>query len=96
MDRVMIPGVSFALGEDGRMHPNLRQIRKLVAVTSYGRGQLDAWWMGDPPRKLVTRYLRWFIAPRAEVRYLGLYNLHRSEIRLQAFRSRVLGTIRRI
>jgi putative NADPH-quinone reductase len=89
MDRVMIPGVSFALGSDGRMHPNLRHIRKLVAVTSYGRSRLDAWWIGDPPRKLVTRYMRWFLARRAEVRYLGLYNLHRDEARLTAFRARV-------
>ncbi len=89
MDRVMIPGVSFALGPDGRLHPNLRHIRKLVAVTSYGRSRLDAWWIGDPPRKLVTRYIRWFLARRAEVRYLGLYNLHRDEARLDAFRTRV-------
>lgn len=94
MDRVMIPGVSFVLGPDGRMHPNLRHIRKLVAVTTYGRPRLDAWWIGDPPRRLVTRYLRWFIAPRAKVRYLGLYDLHRDESRLQAFRSKVLAEIR--
>lgn len=95
MDRVLIPGVSFVLGADGRMHPNLRHIRKLVAVTTYGRPRLDAWWIGDPPRKLVTRYLRWFLAPRAEVRYLGLYNLHRDERRLGRFRARVSGAMRR-
>ncbi|NNM71476.1 NAD(P)H-dependent oxidoreductase [Enterovirga aerilata] len=95
MDRVMIPGVSFALGPDGRMHPNLRHIRKLVAVTSYGRPRLDAWWIGDPPRKLVTRYLRWFIARGAPVRYLGLYDLHRSEARLRTFRDRVLAEMGR-
>jgi NAD(P)H dehydrogenase (quinone) len=94
MDRVMIPGVSFALGPDGRMHPNLRHIRKLVAVTSYGRSRLDAWWIGDPPRKLVTRYMRWFLARRAEVRYLGLYNLHRDEARLATFRARVTALMR--
>lgn len=95
MDRVMIPGVSFALGQDGRMHPNLRHLRKLVAVTSYGRPRLDAWWIGDPPRKLVTRYLRWFIAPRATVRYLGLYNLHRDERRLTRFLRKVEKAMQR-
>jgi NAD(P)H dehydrogenase (quinone) len=79
MDRVFVPGVSFALGDDGRMHPNLRHIRRLVAVTTYGRPRLDAWWVGDPPRKLVTRYLRWFLARDARVRYLALYDLHRTE-----------------
>src|SRR5581483_433754 len=67
MDRVMIPGVSFALGADGRMHPNLRHLRRLIAVTTYGRGRLAAWWFGDPPRRMVTRYLRWFVAPGARV-----------------------------
>jgi putative NADPH-quinone reductase len=51
MDRILIPGVSFALGSDGRMHPNLRHIRHLIAVTTYGRLCLDAWFIGDPPRK---------------------------------------------
>ena len=79
MDRVLIPGVSFALGSDGRMHPNLRHIKRLVAVTTYGRSRLDAWFIGDPPRKIVKRYLRWFIARDAHVRYVPLYNLHRRE-----------------
>ena len=31
---------------------------------TYGRPRYAAWYMGDPPRKLVTRYIRWFVAPR--------------------------------
>jgi putative NADPH-quinone reductase len=94
MDRVLIPGVSFALGADGRMRPNLRHLTRLIAVTTYGRGRLAAWWFGDPPRKLVTRYLRWFIAPRARVDYLALYDLHRDAGRRQAdFVARVAATM---
>jgi putative NADPH-quinone reductase len=95
MDRVLIPGVSFALGKDGRMHPNLRHIRRLTAVTTYGRSRLDAWWIGDPPRKLVTRYLRWFIARDARVHYLPLYNIHRDGAKDQsAFIARVARAMR--
>jgi NAD(P)H dehydrogenase (quinone) len=83
MDRVMIPGVSFVLGSDGRLHPNLRHLRHLVAVTTYGRSRAAAWWFGDPPRKMVTRYLRWFVAKNAVVKYLPLYDLHRDEGRRQ-------------
>lgn len=94
MDRVMIPGVSFALGDDGKMHPNLRHLKRLVAITTYGRGRLPAWWFGDPPRKLVTRYLRWFIAPGARVDYLALYDLHRDPDRRQGrFIDRVGATM---
>lgn len=79
MDRVLIPGVSFALGEDGRMHPNLRHIKRLVGITTYGRSHLDAWYIGDPPRRIVKRYLSWFLAKDARVQYVALYNLHRAE-----------------
>jgi putative NADPH-quinone reductase len=90
MDRVMIPGVSFALGPDGRMHANFRHLKRLIGVTTYGRGRLTAWWFGDPPRKLVTRYLRWFVARDAVVKYLPLYDLHRDPGRRQeSFLARV-------
>ncbi|MBV8851077.1 MAG: NAD(P)H-dependent oxidoreductase [Methylobacteriaceae bacterium] len=95
MDRVLIPGVSFALGDDGRMHPNLGHIRRLIAVTTYGRSRRDAWWIGDPPRKLVTRYLRWFVSRDARVRYLALYDLHRNEGRMHhRFIERVAASMR--
>ncbi len=84
MDRVMIPGVSFALDSQGVMRPNLRHIQRLVAVTTYGRSRLESWWLGDPPRKMVTRYLRWFIAPRARLRYMPLYDLHKKEGSVQS------------
>jgi len=94
MDRVMIPGVSFALDERGVMQSNLRHIKRLVAVTTYGRDRLESWWLGDPPRKLVTRYLRWFVAPDASVRYMPLYGLHKKEGSVQqAFVERVAGVM---
>lgn len=76
MDRVMIPGVSFKLDASGVLRPNLTHLRRLVAVTTYGRNRLEMWWMGDPPRNMVKRYLRWFIARDAVVRYLPLYGIH--------------------
>ena len=30
--------------------PGLRHIRKLAAITTYGRRRLEAWLVGDPPR----------------------------------------------
>jgi hypothetical protein len=57
---------------------------------------LPAWWFGDPPRKLVTRYMRWFVAPRAPVEYLALYDLHRDPgRRQQAFIARVTAALNR-
>ncbi len=76
MDRVMVPGVSFRLDEKGVLRPNLTHLRRLVAVATYGRNRLEMWWMGDPPRNMVKRYLRWFVAKDACVRYLPLYGIH--------------------
>ena len=65
LDRVLVPGVAFDLGADGSLTPALRHIRKLAAVTSYGRPRWTAWLMGDPPRKLIKRQLRRLIRPGA-------------------------------
>ena len=101
MDRLLagtavdgIPGVSFRLDEHGVMHPNLTHLKRVVAVTTYGRDRLGSWWLGDPPRKMVTRYLRWFVARDAEVRYLALYGIHRAlERRHDAFVARIRGAL---
>ena len=54
-------------------------------------------WMGDPPRKVVTRYLRWFTARQASVEYLALYHLNvASETQRNAFMARVARALRRL
>ena len=76
-DRVFLPGVSFKLVE-GRVQPNLRHIRKLMVVTSYGGPRWRAFLVGDPPRKYATRVLRALIKPTASMRYLAHYDMNRS------------------
>jgi NAD(P)H dehydrogenase (quinone) len=75
-DRLFLPGVAFDLSDPADVRPLLRGIRRLTGIVTYGRPRLAAWYMGDPPRKLVTRYLRWFVSPSAEVRYHALYRLN--------------------
>jgi putative NADPH-quinone reductase len=75
LDRVFLPGVSFQL-VDGVVRPALHDIRKVVAVTSYGGSRLNAFLMGDPPRKLVTRVLRAMVRPGASVSYLAHYGMN--------------------
>lgn len=97
MDRVMIPGVSFKLDEHGVLRPNLTHLRRLVAVTTYGRKRMEMWWLGDPPRKIVKRYLRWFVASDARVEYHALYGIHESEGRShQRFVDRVGAVMDRL
>ena len=74
IDRVFLPGVSFDLTEHGVVPP-LRDIRRLVAVTTYGGSRLRAVLVGDPPRKLVTRMLRALVTGWSPVSYLALYDM---------------------
>ena len=76
-DRVFLPGVSFRL-VDGKVRPNLWNIRRLAAVTTYGGSRWRALLMGDPPRKLVCRVLRAVCHPGARPLYLAHYDMNRA------------------
>jgi putative NADPH-quinone reductase len=76
-DRVFLPGVSFKL-VDGKVRPNLWNIRRLAAVTTYGGSRWRALLMGDPPRKAVCRVLRAVCHPAARPRYLAYYDMNRA------------------
>ncbi|WNJ90976.1 NAD(P)H-dependent oxidoreductase [Bosea sp. 685] len=92
-DRVFLPGISFRL-VDGKVRPNLWNIRKLAVVTTYGGTRWRALLMGDPPRKLVNRVLRAVCHPSARPRYLAHYDMNRAtpETR-RAFLDRVRANI---
>jgi NAD(P)H dehydrogenase (quinone) len=76
-DRVFGPDVSFRIDDGGTLHANLRHIIKAAAVVTYGRERPILWWFGDPPRRLIKRWLKWFLASAAQVEFLGLYGLHK-------------------
>ena len=89
-DRLILPGVAFDMSDPAKVRPLLQNVRGVAGVVTYGRSRLSAWNMGDPPRRLVTRYLRWFIAPAAPVRYYALYGMNTAS---DARRSRFLDDI---
>jgi len=94
-DRLLMPGVAFDISDPANVKPILGNIRKIVGIVTYGRPWYMAKWMGDPPRKMVTRYLRWFTARQASVDYLALYHLNvATEARRSAFITRVERRLR--
>lgn len=72
VDRVFLPGVSFNL-EGGKLKPNLMNIKRLAAVTSYGGSRLRTFLAGDPPRKVVCRAMRHTCHVDVKLRYLALH-----------------------
>jgi putative NADPH-quinone reductase len=93
-DRVMVPGVSFKVEKDGTLVPNLRHIKCVASIVTYGRNRITLGWFGDPPRRMMTRYIRWFVSENAKIRYLGFYNLHKPDRRKnEKFIRKVKNTI---
>ena len=89
-DRMIMPGVAFDLSDPARVKPLLRNIGHIVGIVTYGRPRYMALWMGDPPRKIVTRYVRWFTGGRARSKYYALYHLNvATDVQRSAFVAKV-------
>jgi NAD(P)H dehydrogenase (quinone) len=57
---------------------------------TYGRPRYMAFWMSDPPRKIVKRYVRWFTGGAARVDYYALYHMNvATDAQRAAFMDRV-------
>ena len=96
-DRLIMPGVAFDLSDPADVKPMLEHIRVIHGIVTYGRPRYVALYMGDPPRKAVTRYLPWFTGRKARTRYHALYhmNVATTEQR-EKFIARVAGEMRRL
>ncbi len=89
-DRLFMPGVAFDLSDPGNVKPMLTHIKRISAVVTYGRPRWVAWYMGDPPRKIVTRYMRRLTGPQARVDYHAHYHMNAAtEPQLKRFLQRV-------
>lgn len=89
-DRLLMPGVAFDISDPARVQPLLTNLRRISAVVTYGRPRWMAWYMGDPPRKMVTRYMRRLTANQARADYHAYYHMNvATEPRLARFLQRV-------
>lgn len=89
MDRVFLPGVTFVI-RDGRVQRGPLKLRKFAAIHTYGGSRRVAWWVGDPPRRVMMRVVGGLLAPRAPKRYLALYDMNNAtESQRAAFLARV-------
>lgn len=77
-DRVFLPGVSFELA-DGKVRGSLDNIKTLAAITTYGGTRWRAFLAGDPPRKCITRPVRFVVDRSAQMKYLALYDMNRAD-----------------
>jgi NAD(P)H dehydrogenase (quinone) len=76
LDRMFMPGVAFDLSDPRRVRPILHNIVKMAGIVTYGRPWYNAVYMGNPPRKIVMRYVPSFIKRGAPVAYHALYHMN--------------------
>ena len=89
-DRLFMPGVAFDISDPANVKPMLTHIKRISAVVTYGRPRWVAWYMGDPPRKIITRYMKRLTGQQAKVDYHAYYHMNiATEPRLKQFMARV-------
>ncbi len=89
-DRVFIPGVSFTVGPNGALVTNLQKLRKIAAVCTYGATRTVNFLLGDPPKRVMKRMVRWMPGHSVRCDYLAYYDMdHSSQERRAAFLLRV-------
>ena len=96
-DRLLMPGVAFDISDPANVKPMLGHLRHIIGISTYGRQRWVALYVGDPPRKIITRYLPRLTSGRAKVEYHALYhmNVATAEQR-QGFIARIKGVVSRL
>ncbi len=85
LDKVLAPGVSFDMSDPQNVRP-LLNLKIVSGIVTYGRDRWRAIAMGDPPRKLVMRYLPRSATVKARARYHALYHMNvASQARREGF-----------
>ena len=89
-DRLFMPGVAFDISDPANVKPMLTHIKRISAVVTYGRPRWVAWYMGDPPRKIITRYMRRLTGNTARADFHAYYHMNvATEPRLKRFLQQV-------
>ena len=73
-DRVWVEGVAYRLpAAGGHLRPKLRNIRRIVVITSHGSGKLTNMVTGEPGKRVILRGLRTLCHPLTRTRWIAFY-----------------------
>lgn len=91
IDRVWVNGVAWDLpGGANRLTPRLKNIRRLIAVTTHGSSKVVNMIEGEAGKRTLTRSLRTMCHPLARTTWLAMYGIDTASIeQRQAFLARV-------
>lgn len=98
MDRVWVNEVAWTLPDGAnRLRPELRNVRRLVAVTTHGSSKLINAIEGESGKRTLTRSLRAMCHPLARTTWLAMYGVDNApEADRLAFLDRVERRVTRL
>ena len=75
-DRVLVKDVAFELPPDSnRIHAKLRNVKRIVAITTHGSSKLINALEGEVGKRMVTRTLRAVCHPLTRTTWIALYGI---------------------
>jgi NAD(P)H dehydrogenase (quinone) len=94
LERVLLPEVAFVLDpRTNRVKPGLRNVRRLVAVTTLGGPRWEGLVVGNAGRRTLTRSLRAITGARCRTTWLAMHRLDAAtDDERRAFLDRVRAT----
>lgn len=98
VDRVLANGVAWNLdAASGHAMPALRNITRIVAITTHGRSRTVNFLCGRAGRSTIMRNVRRLCSWRCRARWIALYSLDRStRFERDRFMQRVERLLRRV
>jgi putative NADPH-quinone reductase len=78
LERVMVPGVAFVFGKNGKVRPGLTNVRHIVGISVYGSPRAYVRLVNDNGRRTITRALRLNTGLRTRRSWLALYAIDTS------------------
>jgi NAD(P)H dehydrogenase (quinone) len=75
LERVMRPGVAFVFDENNKVRPGLRQVRRIVGITTYGSKWPYVKLMKDSGRRTLLRALKLNTSWRTRSKWIALYGV---------------------
>lgn len=79
IDRAFVRGATWDLPPGAnRLHGRLRNVRRLIVVTTHGSSKWVNMMQGEPGKRVVSRTLRAVCHPLARTHWIAMYGVDRS------------------
>ncbi len=75
LERVFVLGVAFRINANGKIRPNLQNVRHIIGVSTYGSPWRYVKLINDNGRRTLTRALRMSTGLRTRTMWCGIYAL---------------------